>query len=114
MVFAGLFFFASLVFGASRGLIWRWWRRMRRRQGIRAERLLVAFQDVVARHAGDDPFRPHNTTLLRQADVSVAELNRLLWELERKGWIERVDEVRWALTRRGHRAASALKVAQDT
>ena len=90
---------ASLLFGASRGLVWNWFRRQRSRRRLRTQAVLDNLYGLASQHA--DPRHPHAIGALRAADHYQGGVQRSLEALASDGYVREVSPGQWALTDAG-------------
>jgi manganese/zinc/iron transport system permease protein len=102
----------SLIFGAKRGLVWDWMRRLRRSRVFALGRVLDDMYMLSDQH--DDPEHPHNLHTIRALRRGYPGLRRSLKLLEVRGWVHSDDQGRWSITAEGrHRAGERLSHAAD-
>jgi manganese/zinc/iron transport system permease protein len=101
---------ASLVLGASRGLLWGWVRRQRNRRILRTQAVLANLYGLAAQH--DNPAYPHNVEVLRAMSRYQGGVRHSLKSLSANGLVREVAPDYWALTDAGIQEAQALSVQQ--
>ena len=99
----------SLLFGASRGLLWSWWRQQRNRRTLRTQAVLTGLYDLGAQHA--DPRYPHNVEVLRAMNSYQGGVRNSLRALESDGLVSQTSPDNWALTDKGVGRARELGVS---
>ncbi len=98
----------SLLFGASRGLVWSWARRRRNRRTLRLQTVLAGLYRLGVSHS--DPQYPHNIDILRAMVAHQGGIQRSLDVLSQDGLVREVTPGSWALTDEGVQRASALAI----
>jgi manganese/zinc/iron transport system permease protein len=101
---------ASLVLGASRGLLWGWIRRQRNRRILRTQAVLADLYGLAAQH--DNPAHPHNVQVLRAMNRYQGGVRRSLRSLSADGFVREISPDYWALTDAGIQEAQVLTVQQ--
>jgi len=102
----------SLLFGASRGLVWTWWQQQRNRRRLRTHAVLAHLYDLgMVQHA--DPQYPHNVEVLRAMSRYQGGVRNSLRALELGGLVRRTAPDQWALTDKGVGRARELQVAGE-
>lgn len=89
----------SLLFGASRGLVWSWVRRQRNRRTLRLQTVLTGLYELTGQH--DSPYHPHNIELLRAMTYHAGGVQNSLRVLSESGLVREVAPDMWALTEAG-------------
>jgi manganese/zinc/iron transport system permease protein len=97
---------ASLILGASRGLLWGWIRRQRNRRILRTQAVLADLYGLAVQH--DNPAYPHNVQVLRAMNRYQGGVRHSLKSLSANGLVREVAPDQWALTDAGVREAQAL------
>ncbi len=101
----------SLLFGASRGLVWTWWQQRRNRGRLRTHAVLADLYRLGLEH--DDPYYAHNVELLRVMNRYRGGVRNSLRALESGGLVRRTAPGEWALTDMGVDRARELQVAGE-
>lgn len=99
----------SLLFGASRGLLWSWYRQQRNRRTLRTQAVLTGLYDLGAQHA--DPRHPHHVEVLRAMNRYQGGVRNSLRALESDGLVSQTSPDNWALTDKGVGRARELGVS---
>lgn len=99
----------SLLFGASRGLVWSWARRQRNRRTLRLQTVLAGLYRLGAHH--DDARHPHDIDVLRAMIAHQGGIQRSLEVLAQNGLVREVSPGKWALTEEGAVKASEIGYA---
>jgi manganese/zinc/iron transport system permease protein len=103
---------ASLLFGASRGMTWRWIQRERNRRTLRTQSVLTNLYGLAAQHP--DTHHPHNVEVLRAMNRYRGGVRRSLEALESDGFVRETSPGHWALTDTGvDRARDLSQTQQD-
>ena len=89
----------SLLFGASRGLVWSWYQRRRSRRTLRTQAVLLDLYGLASQHA--DPRHPHSVEVLRAMNRYQGGVRHSLSALSSDGLVYEVTPDQWALTDSG-------------
>ncbi len=102
----------SLLFGASRGLVWSWLQQQRNRGTLRTQAVLTDLYGLTtAQHP--DPRHPHNYELLRAMNRYQGGVRRSLRALESDGLVRETTPGEWALTDAGVARAREEQIAKE-
>lgn len=96
----------SLLFGASRGLVWSYFRRLRNRRTLRTQTVLAGLYRLGASH--NDPSHPHDINVLRALIAHQGGVQHSLEVLADDGLVRQVSPDKWALTDSGVAQAQDL------
>lgn len=97
----------SLLFGASRGLVWSWLQRRRNRRTLRTQAVLTDLYGLAVQHP--DPRHPHNVEVLRAMNRYQGGVRHSLRVLAANGLVAEVYRDHWALTEAGITQAQSLQ-----
>lgn len=96
----------SLFLAPNRGLVWNGLRNLRNRRRLRLEALLSDLYVLAAQHNSLE--HGHATAVLQAMNLGYGGVRRSLEQLAARGWAQRLDADRWALTPAGKSAAEGL------
>lgn len=99
----------SLLFGASRGLVWSWYQRRRSRRTLRTQAVLIDLYGLASQHA--DPRHPHSVEVLRAMNRYQGGVRHSLSALSADGLVYEVTPGQWVLTDSG--VARALELGSS-
>lgn len=102
---------ASILFGASRGLLWNWLRRMRNRRTLRKQAMLDSLYGLAAHHP--EPGYAHDIAVLRAMNSYRGGVQHSLEALAAEGLVREVAPGKWALTTEGSRRARDRATASE-
>lgn len=89
----------ALLFGASRGLVWNWFRQRRNRRELRLHTVMENLYQLAAHH--NDPHHPHSIEVLRAMNLKRGGVQRSLDVLADGGLVRQVAPGLWSLTETG-------------
>ncbi|MCA9864918.1 MAG: metal ABC transporter permease [Anaerolineae bacterium] len=102
----------SLLFGASRGLVWSWLQQQRHRRTLRTQSVLADLYGLTtAQHP--DPRHPHNFELLRAMNRYQGGVRHSLRALESAGLVRETTPGEWALTDAGVARAREEQISKE-
>ncbi|MBP8949532.1 MAG: metal ABC transporter permease [Candidatus Promineofilum sp.] len=93
----------SLLFGATRGLVWAWARRRRNRRTLRTQAVLADLYGLAAQH--HEAGYAHNVEVLRAMNSYQGGVRHSLRVLAAGGLVREVSPDHWALTDAGSEQA---------
>ncbi len=96
---ASILVLLSLLFGASRGLVWSWTRRERNKRSLRVQTVLTGLYELTSHH--DSPYHAHNIEVLRAMTYKSGGVQNSLRVLSETGLVQEVSPDMWALTEAG-------------
>lgn len=100
VLIVSLIVLASLLFGASRGLVWSWYKRRRSRGQLRTRAVLTNMYGLAAQH--DDPHHAHHVEVLRAMNRYEGGVRHSLGLLAADGLVRETSPDQWALTDAGY------------
>lgn len=94
-----VFVIGSLLFGARRGLVWRWLAQWRRRARFRTELVLEAMYELWMHH--DDKSHGHAARVIQLTTGQRGNTQSALESLSAEGLVQRLPNNSWILTEGG-------------
>ncbi len=101
----------SLLFGAGRGLVWTWLQRQRNKRRLQTQAVLANLYGLAMQH--DDPYYPHNVSVLRAMNHYQGGVRLSLRALSSAGLAHETTPGHWALTDKGLDQARELQLAKQ-
>lgn len=95
----------SLLFGASRGLVWNWLRHQRNRRTVRSQSILIDLYQLAGHHP--DIFHAHDIDVLRAMNQFQGGVEASLKALAADGFVRQSSPGYWSLTEAGVERARA-------
>jgi len=89
----------SFLLAPNRGLVWNWLQRRRSDQNLRVRAVLSNLYFLAQQH--DNPEHAHEATVLQTMAFGRFGIQKSLAVLTDLGWVQQVDQDRWALTPAG-------------
>lgn len=110
VLIVSLIVLASLLFGASRGLVWSWAKRRRSRGQLRTRAVLTNLYGLASQH--DDPHYAHHVEVLRAMNRYEGGVRTSLRSLASDGLVREISPDQWALTDAGYKKVLELNTLE--